>query len=216
MDMKMRKFLFFFFLYPYFVFAQQQNMIKTQFIAKGGLSIVNQSFNAQLTPNSWGSGTFQNALAYNIGLYYDLNVANLISLQTGLGLRQKGSKYLMESAIGKVIFVNQIQYLSYDILLRFTRKLQSFTPYFLIGGRIDYQLAQKRGDFYKTFYLGQPEKNFLFSPVFGGGIEIQISKKRFFIEIEYNPNISNILNPSGIMRNEIRNLAWGLNLGIGF
>lgn len=198
-------------------FGQQSSIaIKTQFLIKGGINLVNQSFNAQLSPNAWGKGKFQDGLAYNFGVYYDINIANTISLQTGLSIRQKGSRYTLESATGKLLFVNQVQYLSYDMLLRFTKKMQYIKPYFLVGGRIDYWLAGNRGDFYKTFYLGQAEKNFLFSPVFGAGIEIPIKKRNLFIELEYNPNISNILNPEGFMRNEIRNLAWGLNLAIGF
>lgn len=164
---------------------------------------------------------------YKVGLqafvFAEKDLAEMLSLRTGLGYIQKGfkHKYVFTSPDGSVADVRNNKVVLHNLALDLGVKIRPFSsmhlPYLVLGGRADYLLS------YKDAVIVEPESGikisvyepalekfnkFNVSALVGLGIEFN---DFLFFELEYNPGLTRNFKSEGLT---VRDQCWGAKLGV--
>lgn len=150
-------------------------------------------------------------------------VSKRFALRTELGYIQKGFKNKFEwmSADGASAHVNKDNVVLHDLALNLALKVKpyesDYSPYLVAGFRGDYLIA------YQDVVIEEPESGLtwhLFESAIeefnklnvGGLLGIGIEfKKWFYLELEYNPNLTKNFKGEFL---RIRDNCWGVKLGL--
>ncbi|MCE4564472.1 PorT family protein [Maribellus sp. CM-23] len=164
---------------------------------------------------------------YKVGLqafvFAEKDLAEMMSLLTGLGYIQKGFKdeFVFTFPDASVADVRNDKVVLHNLALDLGVKIRPFSsthlPYLLLGGRADYLLS------YKDAVIVEPESGikinvyepalekfnkFNVSALVGLGIEFN---DFLFFELEYNPGLTRNFKSEGLT---VRDQCWGAKLGV--
>ena len=188
---------------------------------KSGVVVSNQTW-------EYSSGfdrDLKNRTGINITFITEMFSSKYFSFCTDLGYIQKGSVERMDIRDEnnnhlKTIDVNY----RYDFLYiapqaKFKLPIQNFTPYALIGPRMDYFIHSKYDSEFAHLSNDLDFNNFVFGINYGLGIQYDFEVFTIFLEGQYQQDISKFLNVEPSSQNigvEISNSAWLVNLGLAY
>lgn len=164
---------------------------------------------------------------FSVGLFFEVNTGNIVSLVTQLEYAQKGFIESQEEINERLEFIQTVKantrldYLSIPVFLKFKIPNLKFEPYFIGGPRFDYLFNKKYGIFQFTNSTSMSKladyfKKTVFGATIGGGIKLpELYQIQTSVEFRYNHDFTDLLSE---LENSavIKNNSWDLSLGINF
>lgn len=198
-----------------------------------GIEIANQDFQ---TDYYYFTGDRKYRKGLNLGAFIEVgSISKNVSIFTSINYTQKGHKFHDEQIItdemgnelGNYVDDNRFDYLSFPIMAKIKLKKKTFSPYFLIGPRIDYKLNYKftnekpgekvigfiRWDLENYELLGEFKK-ITYGVTIGFGFENStLLKKMMFLELRYNPDLTDADDSDKAdVKNKTFELLFGISL----
>ena len=197
-------------------------MASAQFIAnkglRAGVALSNQSY--LFTPIEYLMET-DPIFSPSLVLFAEAFKGNDFSLRTDLAFACRGSSTKTQSVLvnhldGDRITVSEGEkvssrhrYLSLAPMLRARTKSGGFTPYALIGPRLDMLLYYSS----QSAYPLEQQNRFILGLSMGVGMEFSMSQRVLLVEIQYQPDLSTVLNTAPL---HISNNSLVLTVGLSF
>jgi len=184
-----------------------------------GQALNSYGFTIGLTRSTekWDSTDYSQKMKFRSGFngsfFLEYYYHNRFTWRTELEYNLKGAKLLdSNTVVGK----SRTKYVCWNNYLRIRHEMYDYTPYILIGPRVEYLLAAigtpanlppKNYEDYNGIL-----KQFHFSAAVGGGCEYNIYDPWIlFAELYYNPDVTNSYTQNNF---HIKNRAWELKVGI--
>lgn len=146
------------------------------------------------------------------GIDIDYLKSKFFSLSTGIGFYQKGAKYDWSNRVSKL----DLNYLTFDTKVKVKYDFNNFTPYLIMGPRIDY-LLKFSSAFDEFDRLGMMNK-INYGLVYGLGIQYDLGKIILGLAWKNNVNFNSIAKNSGEYMNpsfKIKDKTMVFNLDFG-
>lgn len=146
------------------------------------------------------------------GIDFDYLESKFFTLSTGIGFYQKGAKYDWGNRASKL----DLSYLTFDTKIKVKYDFNNFTPYLIIGPRIDY-LLQFSSAFDEFNRLGMMNK-INYGLRYGLGIQYDFGKIILGFALKNNVSFNSIVENSGEYMNppfKINDKTMILNLDLG-
>ncbi len=148
---------------------------------------------------------------FQFGVFMDYPISRHFSLVPELRYVPIGLKYVFVITTNPPTFETvktRVDYLSIPLLIKARLPMQTLTPYFIAGPRVDFQLGgteELTGDRYDKTTAGM---------TVGGGVQwILSSRYAVLLEMSYSPDITKVYN-SG--ESTIRNRSLSISCGLSF
>lgn len=190
--------------------------IPNSFGLKGGIALANQSI--RFTPIDYKLET-DPLIGPALALFVETFKGNHFSFQVDVGYVVKGSSTTTQSVTvnhldNDRIIVNEgevstskFTYLSVVPMARYRWDLESLTPYFLLGPRVDFQLKYDTDSEYPL----ELEYGTILGLTCGAGLEFRLQNLGLFAELQFLPDLSPVSNKEPLL---INNNMLSLSLGI--
>jgi hypothetical protein len=210
-----------FFMVLLMLMASQSVFAQARIGVKGGLNMASMLFEINGDP-AFGDD-LQALPGFNAGLIFDFPMGNLLSLESGLTVNQKGYHILQEGTLSSVDLRTRNYFLDVPFMLKARLELGGIAAYLGAGPYVGFGLSGRTvGDF---TVLGVPMsgdsdvvwgnesgadfKRFDYGAVLGAGIEI----KQVLIGLSYGYGIANLAPQDN---RDLRNRVLSLSLGYFF
>jgi len=193
------------------------------FGVKAGTSIANQ----YITTGMAGGYDYKPGITF--GIFRETHLFEKFSLVTGLNYVQKGAKdgYITTDETGKYLgtyyFKMYSNFLSLEVLAKYSGGSDKFSPYVLAGGRMDVFVSGKTEmDAMNIIFDYHPYRvstNKTFGATIGAGFDFKPSKLiTLFIEGSYNPDLTNLGEKENTWgpKYTIKNYSFEIKTGIIF
>lgn len=154
----------------------------------------------------------RNIIGFYSGIDIDYLKSKFFALSTGIGFYQKGAKYDRGNIADKL----DLSYLTFDTKVKVKYDFNNFTPYLIIGPRIDY-LLKFSSAFDEFDRLGMMNR-INYGLVYGLGIQYDFGKIILGLAWKNNVNFNSIAENSGEYMNppfKINDKTMIFNLDIG-
>jgi len=150
------------------------------------------------------------------GFYSGIDIeyfsSKYFSLSTGIGFFQKGGKFDW----GNRAIKSNLDYLTFDTKIKVKYELNSFTPYIIIGPRIDY-LLKFNGPEFEEFFRYNILNKYNYGLVYGLGVQYDFKKIILGLSWQNNASFNPIVvNDGEYMRPPFRIIDKSMNFSIDF
>jgi opacity protein-like surface antigen len=211
-------------LFLVFLFSNLSNaQIYKGFGVKVGTSMTNQVVTTGLF------GGFDYKYGFTAGILRETPLFEKLRLVTGVNYVQKGAKegFITTDDYGKYTGTNYFtmhsNFLSLEVLAKYSGGADKVSPYVIAGGRMDVFVSGKTEWDVKSNIIGDMpylvSTNKTFGATIGAGLDIKPSKLiTLFVEGSYNPDLTNLGERENTWgpKYTIKNYTFELKTGIRF
>lgn len=188
---------------------------------KGGLNLSDVNFNNEIFDN-----VFKNRIGFNVQVFYDFLSYRNVSISGEAGYSQKGfeNDYITSdengNEISREVIHSKLNYISTDILARFSLNSSSVNPYLSIGPVLGFYTGYSisssgpNDTLFQENELLENLKSPTFGLIVGAGTEFKtLLPATLILEVRYNLDLT---NSSDVSTLELKNKVFEFNAGIKF